>query len=590
MKRVLIFAAILSCFSSVALSQQKSSPDDQYVLGADSKPQPGVPTGKTFELVYDKSKIFPGSATKVTVYIPAEYTAEKPACVFVGLDGLPFEVPTVFDNLIYKHEMPVTIAIGVQPGVTDSVHAPQNPRFNRSVEFDGLSDSFARFLLEEVFPEVQRQKAPSGLPIVLSSDPNDRAAGGMSTGGIGSFTLAWDRPDAFRRVFTAIGTFVGMRGGDRYAVLVRKTEPKPIRVFMEDGSNDELPPIGEVGDWWLSNQTMFSALQFAGYQLEHVWGEGTHSGKHATSIFPDAMRWLWKDWPQPITAGESQNTFFKAILQPGESWQVIAGDYSSDGILAGDPQGTIVFHDTKNEKTLRISDDGRISDYTDLGNGYAGLAFGPDGRIYLSEAGKILARTGTSRPSTITQGIRGEHMIVTHESRVYVTEPGVGGQSGKVWLVKPDGTKSLVDSGLHDPAGIAISPDGLWLAVAEGKTHWGYSYRIQPDGTAGDKQQLYWFHVPDEFDDSGAGPWVTDREGRLYSATRMGVQVFDRNGRSRLILPLPGGRVTAISFGGSKFDTLFVSCADGKIYRRKLKIAGAPSWIAPIELPTWYAG
>jgi hypothetical protein len=354
MKRALIFAAMVSCASATAFSQQKSSPDDQYVLGPDSKPQPGVPIGKTFELVYDKSKIFPGSATKVTVYIPAEYIGEKPACVFVGLDGLPFEVPTVFDNLIYKREMPVTIAIGIQPGVTDSVRAPQNPRFNRSVEFDGLSDSFARFLLEEVFPEVQRQKTPGGLPIVLSSDPNDRAAGGMSTGGIGSFTLAWDRPDVFRRVFTAIGTFVGMRGGDRYAVLVRKTEPKPIRVFMEDGSNDELPPIGEVGDWWLSNQTMFSALQFAGYQLEHVWGEGTHSGKHATSIFPDAMRWLWKGWPQPITAGESQNTFFKAILQPGESWHVVSGDYSSDGILAGTRKERLFFTMLRTVKRARF--------------------------------------------------------------------------------------------------------------------------------------------------------------------------------------------------------------------------------------------
>src|SRR5258706_1540857 len=206
--------------SAAALTQivDDMRQNEQYVPGPDSEPQSDVPKGKIFEFTLEHSKIFPGTNRKITVYVPAEYAADKPACVYVGLDALAFGVPIVFDNLIHKHDMPVTIAIGISPGAVDSARPPHNPRFNRSFEFDGLNDNLARFVLEEVFPDVERHKTPDGLPIRLSKDPNDHAAGGGSTGGIGAFTLAWQRPDAFRRVFTAIGTFVGMRGGDRYSV------------------------------------------------------------------------------------------------------------------------------------------------------------------------------------------------------------------------------------------------------------------------------------------------------------------------------------------------------------------------------------
>jgi gluconolactonase len=492
--------------------------DEPYPPGPDSKPQPGVPRGKIFEFSFDESKIFPGTRRKITVYVPAQYRADKPACVYVGLDNLWFEAPVVFDNLIHKREIPVTIAIGVAPGEVQSARDPQEPRFNRSFEFDGLNDNLARFLLEELFPEVERRKTPDGLPILLSKDPNDRAAGGASTGGIGSFTLAWERPDAFRRVFSAIGTYVGMRGGDRYPVLVRKTEPKPIRIFLQDGSNDGLPGfIDEVGDWWMGNQTMQRALQFAGYQVRHAWGDGAHDLKHSTAIFPDAMRWLWNDWPKPVTHGESQNSFFKDILVAGEIWREAAGGEPIAHALAG---------------------------------------------------------------------VKPRYRIKTVLGREYSTDPA----TGEVWLTMPDGRRTLLDSGLREPTGIALSPDGLWLAVAESRTHWGYSYGMQSDGTVRFKQRFYWFHVPDDGDDSAAGTWVFDREGRLYSATRMGVQVFDRNGRVRAIMPVPGKVVTDLAFGGEGFDTLYIASVDGKVYRRKLKVPGIPAAHAPIELPKWIAG
>lgn len=573
---------------AAVVERLRYSPDDQYVPGPDSQPQAGVPKGKTFEFTFDRSKIFPGTTRKITVYVPAQYSPDKFACVYVGLDGLNFRAPTVLDNLIYKHEMPITIAIGIAPGTVNSADPQKNPRFNRSLEFDGLSANLAQFLLEEIFPEVERHSTPDGLPIRLSKDPNDRAVGGSSTGGIGAFTLAWERPDAFRRVFSGIGTFVGMRGGDRYAVLVRKTEPKPIRIFMQDGSNDELPRLGEVGSWWMSNQTMERALKFSGYEVEHVWGSGSHSPRHPTAVFPDAMRWLWKDWPQAITVGNSQNVFLKAILQSGEGWEPVPGSYQSNGALAADPEGVLAYYDATDKKIHKILPEGESTAYKRIGEVSSGdLAFGPDGRIYVGERHKIVAYAPTDKSYTIAQGIEAQHLIVTHDNKLYVTESSSQRKNDidKLWLIRSSGEKVLLDGELKNPSGVALSPDGLWLAVAENNTHWGYSYRVNPDGSVQDKQRFYWFHVPDTANDSGARAWAMDRDGRLYAATRMGVQVFDRNGRVRAILPLPGGEVTGLSFGGANFDTLYVSCADHKLYRRKLKVAGAPSWASPIVLP-----
>lgn len=564
-----------------------TSPNDQYFPGPDSQVQPDVPKGRTFEFTFDRSEVFPGTSRKVTVHVPAQYRGEKPACVYVALDGLRATQTVVFDNLINQREIPVLIGVGISPGTVPSASPPMNPRFNRSFEFDGLNGDLARLVLEEVLPEVERRKTPDGIPILLSNDPNDRCTGGASTGGIGAFTLCWERPDAFRRVFSAIGTFVGMRGGDRYPVLVRKTEPKPLRVFLQDGSLDQWMGGPEMGDWWMSNQAMERALRFAGYEVGHAWGEGAHDQRHADAVFPDAMRWLWKDWPQPVAAGQSGNLFLQAIVQPGEAWQALDGEHRAGSILAVDPQGDVFVHDPVAGKAWKMPGGEPVGSAALPNGSFATVAFGADGRCYASNEtdATLGVSDATGRRAIIAEGIRARSLVVTHAGRVYATDSS----EGKVWLISPAGGKVALDSGLDHPAGIALSPDGLWLAVAESGTHVGYSYRVQPDGAVQQKQKFYWFHVPDWANDSGAGSWCYDREGRLYSATRMGVQVFDRNGRTRAILPVPGGAVAGLCFGGANFDTLYVACA-GKIYRRKLKVSGAPAWIAPIKLPAWSGG
>src|SRR3989454_584272 len=209
-------------------------------------------------------------------------------------------------------------------------------RFNRSYEYDGLGDNYARFLLDELLPYITKEHH-----LNLSTNGNDRAIAGASSGAICAFTAAWERPDAFRRVFSSIGTYVGLRGGNSYPTLIRKFEPKPIRIFLQDGSND-LNIYG--GDWWMANQEMERSLKFAGYEVNHVWGTGGHSNQDGTKVFPDAMRWLWKDWPAPVKAGAGSPQL-KEILIPGEDWKLIGEGYKFTEGPAVNAKGEVFFND-----------------------------------------------------------------------------------------------------------------------------------------------------------------------------------------------------------------------------------------------------
>jgi gluconolactonase len=550
-----------------AIDETVPAASDNYPLPPEAKPLAGVAAGTTFKFELTGSKIFPDTTRTITVYVPAEYKGDKPACVYVGLDGLGFNAATVFDNLIAQQAMPVTIGIGVAPGVVASATPPDNPRFDRSFEFDSRSDRLARFLIEEVMPQVERHPTADGRPIRLSTDPNDRAIGGGSTGAIAAFTVAWERPDAFRRVFSSIGTYVGMRGGEQYYVLVRKTDAKPLRIFMQDGVHDEWPGGPEMGDWWMSNQTMNRALEFAGYDVRHTWGAGTHNGNQAASLFPEAMRWLWRDWPAPIRAGEPGNPVLKDILQPGEDWQVAADGCASVTSLAANPQGQVFYASQGAQKMSEIVADARPSRCTQPAEARA-LAFAADGRV-----------------SAKVQGLDIGGLTVRNNGDIYAVT-----RTNELWLIRANGEKLRLDKDLKGASGVALSPDGLWLFVVQSLSRTGLSYRVRSDGTVDAREAFYDFYVPAWADDSGASGIAMDRGGRAYVATRMGVQVFDRNGRVAAILPLPGnGEGSSLCFGGHDFDTLYVA-SGGKVYRRKLREPGAPPWAAPVKLPPWGAG
>lgn len=561
-------------------AQPPAQPQESYPASPDSQPQPGVPKGETLKFTFENSKIFPGTWREYWVYIPAQYTPDKPACVYVNQDGVQWNAPVVFDNLIHKKEMPITIGVFVMHGrVRAADDKTALDRFNRSFEYDGLGDNYARFLLEELLPDVETKKASDGRPIRLSKNGNDRAIGGSSSGAIAAFTAAWERPDAFSRVFSTIGTYVGLRGGDRYHTLVRKYEPKALRIFLQDGAND-LNIYG--GDWWMANQTLERALTFAGYDLTHVWGEGAHNGRHGTAIFPDAMRWLWKGWPEPVKAGKSKNNLLEALLLPDEGWQLVGEGYRFSEGPAANAKGEVFFTDGSNNKIYKVSLDGKVTEWVSNSNRAGGMAFGPDGRLYAANGlQQIVAYDAAGKPTVIAEGIRGNDLVVANNGNIYVTEPNVPGpDASQIWLVKPNGEKKVVDTGLRYANGITLSPDQTLLYVADYRSHWVYSYQLQADGTPQYKQQYYWLHVADTLDSSQADGIRVDREGRLYVTSKLGLQICDQAGRVNAIIPTPNGRLSNLTFGGENNDTIFATCAD-KVYKRKLKAKGAHAWDAP---------
>jgi sugar lactone lactonase YvrE/enterochelin esterase-like enzyme len=573
----------LYCSTSSAQSARNSPPAaEEYKPHPDSQVQSGVPKGTVQKFSFSASKVFPGTVHDYWIYVPAQYDASIPACVYVNQDGIQNNAPVVFDNLIAKKEMPITIGVFITPGVVKALSTNALDRFNRSYEYDGLGDNYARFLLDEILPEVEKKTTADGKPIRLSKEGKDRAIGGSSSGAMCAFTVAWERPEEFSRVFSSIGTYVGLRGGHAYSTLIRKFEPKPIRLFLQDGAND-LNIYG--GDWWMANQAMERSFKFAGYEVEHVWGEGGHNGKHASAIFPDAMRWLWKDWPQPVKAGESQNNYLKEILLPGESWQLVGDGYKATEGTTANARGEVFFNDAPNSKTYRIGLDGHISELITNSLRGDGQTFGPDGRLYSVAGGaqKILAYDETGKASVVADGFKGNDLVIRHDGLIYVTEPGWDGTvPSKIWLIKPNGDKQLVDTGLKFSNGITLSPDQSLLYVDDTKSHWVYSYQIQPDGILAFKQRYFDLHQPETADDSGADGMRCDRDGRLYVATRMGIQVCDQAGRVECILPTPNGKIANLAFGGENFDTIFAACGD-RIYKRKVKVKGALPFQPPIK-------
>jgi gluconolactonase len=538
-----------------------------------------VPQGEVTKYSFENSKIFPGTVRDYWVYVPKQYDPAKPACVYVNQDGVQYNAPAVFDQLIANKEMPVVIGVFVMHGRVKALSEGALDRFNRSYEYDGLGDNYARFLLEELLPEVEKKTASDGRAIRLSQNGNDRCIAGASSGAICAFTAAWERPDAFRRVFSTIGTYVGLRGGNEYPTLIRKYEPKPLRIFLQDGSND-LNIYG--GDWWMANQEMQRSLTFAGYETTHVWGQGGHDAKHATEIFPAAMRWIWKDWPAEVTAGRGSPQL-QEILIPGEDWKLVADGYKFTEGPAVNALGEVFFNDVPSSKTYKVSLDGEVTEFLGETNKGDGQAIGPDGRLYSVAGGgeQIIAYDADGKATKIADGFRGNDLVVRHDGGIYVTQPGWNGSDpSQVWYIDPRGEKKVVDTGLKFSNGLTLSPDQSLLYVADSRSHWVYSYQIQPDGALAHKQKYFHLHVPDTADDSGADGMRTDRDGRLYVATRLGLQVCDQAGRVNCIIPTPNGKISNLCFGGEKFDTIFATCGD-RVYSRKVKVEGAQGWQSP---------
>jgi sugar lactone lactonase YvrE/enterochelin esterase-like enzyme len=557
-------------------------PAEEYPLGPDSQPQAGVPKGTVTRHQWSVSKIFPGSHHDYWVYVPAQYKADKPTPVIVVFDGGGFvtdegrwRAHIVFDNLIHKGQMPPTIGIFINPGVMPALSADQQPRFNRSFEYDALGDRNARFLIEEILPEVGKQYN-------LSKDPNDRAVAGSSSGGIAAFTVAWTRPDAFRRVLSFVGSYTNLRGGEIYSSLIRKTEPKPLRVFLQDGKNDQNI---YSGNWFIGNQDMASALAYAGYDSTFVIGTEGHNNKHGSAILPDALRWLWRGYPAPIAkpTGAGDREYVTMILDPAHDWEMVSQGHKFTEGPAVDRQGNVFFSDIPNSRIHKISTDGKVSVFKEDTGGANGLMFGPDGRLYACQNGRkrIVAYAPDGTESVIAEGMGSNDLAINSRGEIYFSDPG----AKKVWFIDRTGAKRVVvQEGITFPNGVRLSPDHALLDVADYASKWIWSFQVQPDGSLANGQA---FHRLETEDGAPVGPdgMTLDSEGQLYVATRMGVQICDQAGRVVGIINKPQpGPLANVVFGGADLQTLYVTAGD-KVFKRRVRGKGVFPW-APVKPPT----
>ena len=261
----------------------------RYAHGPDSYEQPGVPRGTILDYELTASRAFPGTNRRYWVYVPAQHTASEQASLMVFQDGHFYldpegemRVPVVFDNLIHRGEMPVTIGVFIDPGMDASAPEPKN----RNVEYDTFSDAYATFLLTEILPSVRDR-------YVITDDPDQWAIGGGSSGGSCAFIVAWTRPDRFRRVLSFLGSFAQIRGGNPYPELIHETPKKPLRVFLQAASRDLNWDAAEF-NWFSANLRVAAALAERGYDHRLVLGDGGHDTNHGGAILPDALRWLWR--------------------------------------------------------------------------------------------------------------------------------------------------------------------------------------------------------------------------------------------------------------------------------------------------------
>jgi enterochelin esterase family protein len=573
-------------FLSLVIAAQA---ENGYQLGPESTNRlAGAPKGRVEKFQFAESKVFPDTTRDCWVYIPAQYDDSKPAALMVFQDGAAYvgetggqRAPIVFDNLIAKGEMPVTIGVFINPGnrtVPDSSAPGANNRSNRSFEYDSLGDAYAKFLINELLPFTARK-----FNVKFTDDPELRAVCGMSSGGICAFTVAWERPNSFRKVLSQIGSFTNIRGGNVYPSWIRKTERKPLRVFLQDGSND----LNNLhGNWPLANQEMASALAFMGYDYRFVLGTGSHSGQHGGAILPDTLRWLWRpalaELPKPLTQDNlgGDEALSKVLADGGKpgDWELVGEGYGFTDAACGDAEGNFYFSDLGKSRLYRLGvNETKPVVWLEGGPKISGLKFGADGKLYAATQGQgtntakriVVIDPATKQIETVATGVIPNDLMVSKAGWIYFTDTG----AGQVLSV-PTTARNLprphpVAGGINKPNGIGQTHDQRQLIVSEyGRTN-AMSFLISDDGSLRGGEKNLELRAPVGKSDSGGDGLTTDAASRYWITSNLGIQVFDANGRLGGIVSRPQDKGTvSVAFAGPGRAWLYV-CSSDKVYRRK---------------------
>ncbi len=546
-----------------------------------------VPRGKVETMPPWESEIFAGTIRDWSIYVPDQYDASTPAALLVVQDGQrlsdvegKWRIPIVLDNLIARGEMPPTVAVFINPGHEKTKPRQGNKSSNRSFEYDSLGDRYSQFLLEEILPTVESRYN-------ISTDPAMRAIAGSSSGAICAFTVAWERPDKFGKVYSSVGSFTNIRGGNVYPALVRKTEPKPIRIYMADTSGDV---DNQFGSWPWANQRMASALSYMGYDTRFDWAEGySHGPDFGSPLFPEAMKWLWRNEthvPEIDTSDDLKGDLtLLNLLVPGRTWEVVAKDLGFADAPCTDREGNFYFCDMKAPAVYRIDvTDGKKTTITD--QAVSGLEFGPDGKLYgcQGSANRVISiHPDSGKVETVADNVKPNDLAVTGDGMILITETKIK----QVTRIDPtSGESTAVDVGITRPNGIALSDDGGTLAVSDsgGMTTW--TFRVGKKGELDakmptmpmrltvDPEGEFRFNEPPPYHTASRGDGMSvDKVGRYYVTSAVGVQIFDPTGRPCGVLPKPDPDepLTSCVLAGPGHSYLYVTNGT-TVYRRRLAV------------------
>jgi enterochelin esterase-like enzyme len=573
--------------------------EPEFPLTEDSKVQDGVAKGTMVKSQYvaKEGSVFPGTVRECQLYLPAGFDKAKPVAFMVFQDGVIYQAPVVFDNLIAKGDMPPMVGVFIKPGVVPAANENALPRFNRSFEYDSVTPLYSRFLIEEFLPAVEREHG-----ITFSTNPNEAAIAGNSSGGICAFMVAWHRPDRFRRVFTGVGTYVGIHGADQLPVWVRKFEPKPIRVFLQSGTGDNNL---YCGDWWMANQMMERSLNWAGYEVKHAWGDGGHNQKHASQIFPEAMRWLWREWKTEMVVkanvkGESKWKGYEVVGE-GE-WEVAWKEkkildfpmgYTS--MVTSDSSGVVWMWTIGSEKILRLEPEGGIQ-AIDLGERHVwSMGAHPKGMMAATTIPATFERPNVETPQKHEMVLLNEEGVVEAQEKPDGPKDLVFASSGRgfgcdhTYLIELDingigkrkNPRHLSSRGYDFVSSLALSPDGTDLYASQFLSRSVWTYPISEEGVLGEGAELYKL-VNAEKEEGNFHGMCVDSNGWLYVATSLGIQVLDQAGRVNFIIPTPRP-ASDVCFGGKDLGELFIACGR-LVYKRSTKAKGVVSGqMAPIK-------
>jgi sugar lactone lactonase YvrE len=602
-------------------------PPLDYSLTADSQPQPNVPKGTLTRHVLPPGKFFPGTPHNYQVYVPAQYDPSHPIAYMIFLDGSGYagnnvRVPVVLDNLIAKRDVPSMIAMFIDPGVMPALSDQAQNRYERIFEYDSLTQRFANFLIEEFVPEVARAYN-------LSKDANDHGIAGISTGGVGAFVAAWNRPDQFRRVITWVGSFGNFRGADRLPGLIRRTEPRPIRVFMQTGRQDL---VNYAGSWYLENPRMAAALEYAGNDVNIDLGEDGHSNRHGASILPESLRWLWRGYPQPVTVkepppGAGRGIFAQlvprrelvpppapppaapapvpaappagrgagprgavyALLYRDKPWEQVGDTYQSAASPAMDKDGNVFFADPASNRIYKSDAARTVTVFKENTGGARALRFGADGRLYASQlSARRLVSYGPAGPGSdvqvVAQNIQANDLVLTKSGAIYFVDTA----QKTVGYIDGKGQRRVVYSRgeIMSPTALTLTPDQAMLLVGDGMDRYQWSFQIAADGSLVNSEPFQRLEMPEEGLFSGVGSLTVDSIGYMWATSAMGIQVCEQPGRCTNILNKPefnATPITSIAFGGPGRAWLYVT-QGGKVFRRETKRTGVVAW-EPVKPP-----